>query len=118
MGRKDVLPDPFVRSIGIFPFQRVGKKDRAVAFFEVHFVDTFHTKKMLLEGVNQRLGEDRGAVLASFGVVNEKLSAFKIDILHAQPEALTHAQAASVENLADEKGCSLHAGKHKAGFFA
>lgn len=76
--------------------------NRAVAFGEVFVVNPLDAGEMFFERVNQTGWENREAVVAAFGVADNDLAVFKINVFDAQLDTFHEAQSAAVEYLRHE----------------
>lgn len=73
VGRKDVLPSPLARGVGVFSRQGVRQFDAAVTFAQRAFVLLANLRQMLLQRFDDRFGQQCYAVLLPLAVAHDDL---------------------------------------------
>ena len=87
-GRKDVLPDQFSRSIGIFLFERMRKVNFSTACGQVFVVKEAGALDLALESRNDGIRQRRDAIFFAFPVADGDGLVFKVYIFDAQANAI------------------------------
>ena len=100
-----VLPAPFEWCAGVLARQRVGQFHAAVAISHGLFVAAAHVRKVLLQRLEDRFGQDGRAVLLPLGVSDHYLEAIVIQVLDAKTQGFDSPQTTSVEKLTEQ---SIH----------
>jgi len=99
---KEVLPDQFTSSVGVFYFEGVGEVDFAETGLQVLFVEKPGALDLTAEVGEDGIGHGGDAVLFPFAIADSDGLVFEINILDAQAEAIHEAQAGAVEKLGHE----------------
>jgi len=103
-GGEEILPDEFSGSVGVFAGKGVGQPDFAEAIAEVGLVDAADGLDLALEGGDEGIGQDGGAVVFAFAVADDDLMITKVYVLDAQAHAFHQSQSAAVEDLCHKLG--------------
>ena len=80
-------------------------------------VQALDAAQMLLERLDEGIGQHRHAVLIPFGVAHEDGAALAVQVLHAQTEGLRQAQAVAVEQLRQQLMDAGELGDNAVHFF-
>lgn len=105
---KDILPAPFGGRLRIFACQSVRQKHGPISLFEISLVQALDRGEMLLQRLDQALRQRHDTILLPLPVPHHDLVLRKIDILHAQPDAIHQAHARAVQQGRHESVRALH----------
>jgi len=107
-GREEVLPESFAGGAGVFAGEGVGEANFAEAVSEVGLMDALDGLNLALEGGDEGIGEDGGAVVFAFAVTDNDLTTAEVYVLDAQAQAFHEPQSAAVEDLCHKLGNAAH----------
>ena len=82
--RKNILPGPLFCGMFIFAYQGKRQLDRAIALFEILFMQNLYLLNVQFQIGNNRIGQHGQAIFISFAGTNTDLFGGKIDILDAR----------------------------------
>ena len=106
---EDPLPSPLAGRRWVLHGQRVRNGDGPQARGEIRLVVDPGALQVLLQPVQQSLGDHGSTVLAPFPVPQVDLPLLEVEILHPQLQRLQEAQAAAVQQSGDEAGRAIQA---------
>src|SRR5690606_38275876 len=89
--REDPLPGPLPGGVGELDPEGAREIDVARSRPQVCLVLRPHGAQVPLQGRPDLLGEDRYTILAAFGVADNDLARFEVDVLHPQPRTFHQA---------------------------
>ena len=115
-GGEEVLPCGFAGGFGVFAGEGVGEVDFAESVAEVGLVEALDGLYLALEGGDEGVGEDGGAVVLPFSVADGDDAVAEVDVFDAQADAFHEAEAGAVEDFGHELGDAGHFGDDGAGF--
>ncbi len=81
--RKDVLPAPCSSSVGIFFDEGEGEGDLAIALIAIALIGILDDAKVVLEGLDQFLGEGDEAIFAAFARSPQNLGLLEVNVFDA-----------------------------------
>ena len=96
------MPSPLGPGGGVFSFDGGGERDARKVLRAVRVVDRFDAREVPREVALEFAREERRAVLVALAGTHGDLSSTRVDVLHAQLQALEQAQARTVEERANE----------------
>src|SRR5690606_8051804 len=83
-GRKQVLPAPFEVCIRVLVLERVREIDAAEACSDVVFMQLPHLRKVGAQRLDQRMRQNRHAILLTLRVADDELPVLEVHVLNAQ----------------------------------
>lgn len=104
--REEVLPCGFAGGIGVFAGEGVGEVDFAEAVPEVGLVDALDGFDLFLEGGDDGIGQDGGAVVFAFSVADDNLMVAEVYVFDAQSKTFHETQSGAVEDLCHTCTCA------------
>ncbi len=96
-GRKDPLPAPLAPRVRILPFQGVGERDPGIPLGQIAAMEVPHGLQMARQPFVDAPREGRDPLAPALALADHELSARRVDVLDAQPQALQEPQAGAVE---------------------
>src|SRR5262249_14650912 len=89
--RKNILPSPFARGLGILAMQGCGQINCAAAANKILSMQLFDSSKMCLNRTYQPLGKNGDSFAQAFSFSNHDLPVAKIDVLDSQTKTFEQA---------------------------
>jgi hypothetical protein len=102
IGRKNVLPDPISRRVGVFAVQGARKEDGAAPASELLSMQFLDAGEMRLERTAKSLGQDRDPLAHSFALADRDLPIAEVDVFDPEAEALEETEPAPIEEMRHE----------------
>ena len=96
--RKDPLPAPVWRRIGVFPIESVRKWHSTPPIRHILLVNGLDLLEVVLEQGLGRFGQHRDPVLGAFAAANQNLVPSKVDILHSQAQPFHQPKTRAVHD--------------------
>ena len=78
------MPGKFSLRVRVFPFQGIGKVDRAIAHGEIQFMPGFDLLEVETQGFEQDIWEHGHTVILPFSIADQDLTVGKVIVLHSQ----------------------------------
>jgi hypothetical protein len=116
-GREDVLPAP-LRGGRVFPSQRMGEIHLAMPLSQVLLIERLDSSQMVLEQRRKGAGKRREPVFITLAGTDRDLLHLHVDVLDPEPDRFHDPQAASIEELGNQLGGSVHEREHGTDFVA
>lgn len=109
---ENILPDPFLCGIRIFPSQRIGQINLPKSRREIPFMESLDIIQVQPDGFPDTDGQNRCAVLVAFGGPDQEQARAKINVLDPQTKQLHETQSRPIKKLGHQQRRSFHKGKH------
>lgn len=117
-GRENIRPTPCPGGIGVFPYQRMGKIDRATSLHPVLLMQSLAPNEVVLEQRGEVGGKGWKASFIPLTQTYGESLHLKIDVFDPEADGLHVPQAAPVEQFSHYLGGSFHEREDGGNFFA